>query len=287
MLHRYKQIVFKIFISGVFLFGIQMFGKDIPIMKTVTVNIPAEEYSIIDFPFEIKDLQAKTFNYGATVVKQVPEGNTAISLSRRSNNIENAEVLSAQKGNDVLGLEQGVNVLTFKPKFLGSAEMIIWGYEQFPIIMKINVVDAKDATDKQIRFIETIDNDKDIANFESSSHEKIIEEITRHLYDDSYKSKPAGYESVVQSKSYKIQVLDDDRYVVGNIENSLLREIVGRDYLGQVWNINYVPNDDNSVLKIRLYEEMFDGDGVFSVSVESYLIDTQHGTRVMIVRRRL
>lgn len=288
MVHHYKQIVSKIFILFLLISGVS-FAKDVPLMKTVTVNIPKGEYSILDFPFELKEIQTKAFSYKRTVKKKVEV------LDAKINDVQ--EKITLNKKNEVsnepksvsgnaLGLEKGLNVLTFRPQHFGSAEIIIWGYENFPIILKVEVVEPKEA-DKYIRFVEVVDNKKDVIKFESSPHEKIIENIVKHLYDENYESKPAGYESIVRNFSYEVAVLGKDKKPIGTLKNSLIREIIGRDYLGQVWNVNFVPDEKHKEnTNIMLYEEMFDEDGVYGVSLESYSINKENGTRVMVVRRR-
>ncbi|RLA77443.1 MAG: hypothetical protein DRG78_17460 [Epsilonproteobacteria bacterium] len=302
MVHHYKQIVSKI-LCLIVLSVVSVEAKEVPIMKTVTVNIPVKEYSILDFPFKVKDVQTKSFTYRAKVIHKVKKSELknikkqGISLSRKKMDPKKS-TKKAIKSNDVLGFERGVNVLTFKPKYTGFAEMIIWGYDGFPIILKVNVVEPNKA-DKYIKFIELIENKKNIIQFESSSHEKIIEKITQHLYDESYKSKPSGYESIVRKDIYDVEVLNNKKEVVAIVRNTLIREIIGRDYLGQVWNVNLVGFKKEILLgmmekkfvvdeklELNLYEEMFDEDGIFSVSLETYKITKDHGTRVMVVRRR-
>ena len=301
MVHHYKQIVSRLLLLIIVSVAIE--AKEVPIMKTVTVNIPVKEYSILDFPFKVKDVQTKSFTYRTKVTHKVKKSELknikkqGISLSRKSLDL-NKNTKKAIKSNDVLGFERGVNVLTFKPKYIGFAEMIIWGYEEFPIILKVNVVEPNKA-DKYVKFVELIEKKKDVTKFESNAHEKIIEKITRYLYDENYKSKPSGYESIVRKDIYDVEVLNNKKEVVAIVRNTLIREIIGRNYLGQVWNVNLVGfkkktlfgmMEDKFVvdekLELNLYEEMFDEDGIFSVSLETYKITKDHGTRVMVVRRK-
>jgi hypothetical protein len=281
MVHHLVQTVFKQFLFLV-VASATLIGADIPIMKVVTLNIPLKEYSILDFPFKIVDVQTKTFTYKTKVPKNNPK-KRKVTLAKR-------------KDANVLGVEKGVNVLTFRPTSIGYTEMIVWGYSEFPMILKINVTDPKDAH-KHIRFIEVLDKKQEIQKFESNSHEKIIEEITQHLYDENYSSKPAGYESRVRKDEYIVEVLGDDKEPVAMLSTTLTREIIGRDYVGQVWNVNIKEAKDSILgfdttpsisddFEVRLYEEMFDEEGVFSVSLETYTITKAHGTRVMVVRRK-
>lgn len=279
-----KQIVFR-YIALLLLVTLTVHAKEVPIMKTVTINIPKGEYSILDFPFEIKEIQMKAFKYKKLVTKKIEiTENTNVEEKVTLN--KKGDIPTKQTTGNTLGIEKGKNVISFRPQIFGTTEMIIWGYKNFPLIIKIEVVEPEEA-DKYIKFVETIDNKKDVIKFESSAHEKIIENIVKHLYDENYESKPAGYESIVRNTSYFVEVKNKEKEVIGHLKNSLIREIIGRDYLGQVWNINFVSNEKNQEKTIiNLYEEMFDEDGIYGVSLESYSINENNGTRVMVVRRR-
>lgn len=301
MVHHLTQIVSKNVFIAILLAG-ALFSKEVPIMKTVTINIPLKEYSIVEFPFKIIDIQAKSFVYRSKVKRKIKKSeikkykSKGISLSKSSTKTPIKSPIGSEK--DILGLDKGVNVLTFKPKFTGYTEMIIWGYSDFPIIIKINVVEANKA-DKYIKFKDILNKSKEVKKFESSTHEKIIEKITQHLYDEHYESKPIGYESIVRKDIYDVEVKNRDNKVVAIFRSSLIREIIGRDYLGQVWNVNLVGfkedvffglmEEEHIVsedLELNLNEEMFDEKGIFGISLETYSITKKHGTRVMIVRSR-
>lgn len=281
MVLHYLQTVSKIALLGV-LFSVGLSAKDFPIMKTMTVNIPLGEYSILDFPFKIVDVQTKTFNYKTKIIKKIAKESQVKTASKALIDLKRKTPIKP-KGN-VMGMTRGVNVLTFRPKHTGFTELIIWGFEEFPIILKINVKDEFIA-DKHLNFIQTIDSNKEVKKFEANSHEKIIEKIVKHLYDENYKSKPSGYETISGNSIYSVEITDENKEVIGVLEVSLLRELLGRNYIGQVWNVKIKELVDEDV-SVTLYEEMFDEDGIFSVSLETYSISKEHGTRVMIVRRR-
>lgn len=301
MVHHYKQLaLIKIFFLTLISYT-SLFSKEVPLLKVVSVNIPVGEYSVLDFPFEIVTLKAKTFKYkrNKTQLMSMPSNQSTqliptkdgITLSKKNDNTGN-KISSGSKskpGKNVLGLEKGKNVIVFRPKHKGSTELIIWGYKDFPIMLKINVTDIADS-DKHIKFVKILDDRKDVENFESKPHEKIIELITRHLYDESYKSKPAGYESIVRRAEYNINVKDRDGNVIAILHNSLIREIVGRDYLGEVWNVNLIGNANIIVpkgLEVNITGPLYGkADGIYGVSPEHNYVTSEHGTRVMIVRRR-
>lgn len=281
MVHLCRQTVFKIILISLLLV-VNSFGKDVPLMKTMTVNIPNKEYSILEFPFKIIDIQKKTFNYKMKVTKIVKKSQV-YDKNNITNKFKKNKSSKVLKAGNVLNMKTGINVITFKPKYEGNFEIIVWGYTKFPVILKINIVESGSGN-KTINFLDMVENNSDVDKFESNSHEKIIENISRHLYDDSYKSKPSGYESIVKNEEYNIEIIEDKK-VIGVLKNTLLREIVGRGYLGQVWNVN-LKNPKKENLIIELYEELFDSDGIYGISLETYDIDSKNGTRVMIVRRR-
>jgi len=293
-----------------------LFAKEVPIMREIDINIPLKEYSIVEFPFKIKGVQFTTFTYKKKVKtidgvevdekKEVEPINTKkkIRLSRKEKKSQDKQkrALEMKEKKNLLGIERGDNVMTFKPKFLGKTEMIIWGYEDFPIVINLNVEKPKNA-DKFIQFKKPFNKRSQIKKFEANPHEQIIEKITKYLYTDKAKFKPSGYRDVVRKELYEINLKDRNQNIYGVVRCTLVREIEGHLYKGQVWNINllsyptdkksklettnYQPSKNEDILnntKLNLYEEMFDEDGIFAVSLETYSITKDNGTRVIIVR---
>lgn len=260
-------------------------------MRIATISIPVKEYSIIEFPFIIKDIQFNAFTYKKMIQKKVPvkkniaiknSGVKKITLSKKTK----AKKLPTKGAKNLLGMTKGKNVITFKPKFKGYLEMIIWGHKDFPIILKIKVVDKKYGS-QNIKFVNLTENRHAVIEFESSSHEKIIEKIVKHLYNKGLNPKPSGYANVIRKEVYDVAVMVGNKKIA-TLRNTLIREIVGRGYVGQVWNVNVLKNKEEipKDFKIHLYEDMFLSDGVYAVSLETYDINIAHGTRVMIVRAR-
>ena len=300
---------------------------------TIDVNIPVKEYSIIDFPFKIKKVQFNSFTIEKKVVKRglviekKKEDKTDLGnrIDLSKNNARKKRVTKNKNKRNILGLERGVNVLTFKPKYKGFFEMIVWGYKEFPMMIRVHITDGEDS-EKYVHFVETRERSSSVKRFESMPHEKIIENITKYLYDRNNK-KPSGYHDVIRREAYRIEIKNAYRKTIGYVKVSLDWETIGRNYAGQVWNVNIENADEvkkemalkrseegvayNSEEKevrnnhetykpivireyvgetlpdgfvLKIYPQLFDGDGVYGVSPESYNVTLAQGTRVMIVR---
>jgi hypothetical protein len=268
-------------------------AKDVYIAKKVTIEIPKKDYSVIRFPFKVTNIQLGAFSYlkekGAPTPKAIKNnGVQKITLSKKGANNKKVSTPS----NNMLNIKKIDNILTFRPKAKGDVEIIVWGYKDYPIILKIKVVDYGDVN---LNFINEVDRRADVLDFEASPHEKILERITRFLHNSEANPKPRGYDNIVRKEIYDVGIKDRDGLTFARVRVSLLREIVGKTYTGQEWNVNVVGEFDNEngdeVLipegfELTLYEEMFDSQGVFSVSLETNNITKEHGTRVMIVRRK-
>jgi len=285
------------------------FAKDVFIQKSATVSIPVAEYSIIDFPFKIQEIQMNSFTYKKEKNKNIKQNTIEHKPVSTLQKFNAKKIQTKKKSRNPLGITRGINTLTLKPPKKGFTELVIWGNKEFPIILNINVVDKKDG-DKYLKFIPLPKDDKKLKNFESLPHEKIIERITQSLYDVRLHPNPIGYEEVVRKEIYDVVVYDSYKQPAGLLRISLAREIIGNKYIGQVWNVDLIDDpdltqktyvkdfcDDTTLETIKqiklpdnynvtLYEQMFDTIGVYSVSIEKYQVSKFKGTRVMIVRVR-
>ena len=331
MVLHYKQHVSKL-IALILLISTNLYSRDIPMSKTITLDIPLSEYSILEFPFEIKDMQFKVFTYQGKRIKKIEKSTQVKHLKSLKSLKSSTKPRIKKPSGNILGMEKGKNIITFRPKAKGFTEIIVWGNKNFPMMIKINVVSVNNS-EKYFKFVELRKNKKVVRKFESDSHVNVIKKLTKHLYDDNYKSTPAGYENIFRTETYSVNVQDEKDNSISVLKASLLREIKGRNYLGQVWeitldnyyeqivlngyeydsanNINhhyyndtvtyenkqykYKLNELNQKVilkkikipenfKLSLYEELFDEQGIYGISLETYGITKEHGTRIMIVR---
>jgi len=300
MQHHCKQIVFRILLVSAIFASVS--AKEIPVMEKVVIEVPVKEYSILKFPFNITNLQMGGFRYikkNTQPNTQQPEskaieksGTKKINLGAQQNSAANPKSDATINTNNPLNIKKVDNMITLRPSMKGELEMIVWGNKDFPMIVNLKVLDVGDTN---IEFVQLVESRKEVLDFEASAHEKVIERITRHLYNPDVNRKPGGYENVTRKEIYEVGIRDREGLTFARVRVELLREVVGRRYVGQEWNVNIVPefeDEDGNTIEIQkdfylnLYEEMFDNHGVFSVSLETYRITPKHGTRVIIVRTK-
>jgi len=289
---HFKQIVSKS-ILGLLVIGMSSFALNVPLVKVISINIPKSNYSVIEFPFKIKDIQINSFvtkvkknvnnlNIANKVANIVHGKNKALNFNKsKLPNAASARPVVAHS--NYLNMTKGVNVLTFKPKAYGYSQMVIWGYKPYPIILTIHVV-KKSKAFQYFRFVPTIAKSNEIHEFESMPHEKIIASIVKYLYAKNINPKPPGYYDAVVHKEYAVSIKENSNNV-GSLVSKLRWETIGRNYIGQVWTVNIIPDKNyKKPISVRLYAKMFAAKGIYAVSVNRYVITPKRGTEVMIVR---
>ncbi|MBD3795545.1 MAG: hypothetical protein IE881_06375 [Epsilonproteobacteria bacterium] len=276
-----------------------LYGKDVPVMKKVSVEIPVGEYSIFTFPFKVTEIQPGNFRATKKVKVdsdkdkpiELPNGTKKITINKK--NGESEPTKNGAEKTNILNMQKIDNMVTFRPKMKGEAELILWGNQDYPMIIDVKIVERGEG-DKELNFVQLVDSRKEVINFEANPHEKVIENIIQYLYAPDLHRKPSGYEEVVRQDVYDVGIKDRKGNIFARVRLSLTKEVVGKRYVGQVWNANIVPQFDNrdgtvnipEGFKLKLYDEMFDSRGVYAVSLETYTITKEHGTRVMVVRKK-
>lgn len=286
MLIRFKQTVSKIIISSVFCTA-GLYALNVPLIKVISINIPKSNYSVVEFPFKIKDLQINSFVASVkkkiSVKDQAPIGTKKPVLNFSKSNNAGASSKPVIKKVNYLNMTKGVNVLTFKPNTYGYSQMVVWGYKPYPIILTIHVVKQNKGY-QFFKFVPVIQNSNRVQEFESMPHEKIIASIVKYLYARNINPKPPGYYDAVAHQTYTVDIYKHGN-VVGHLVSNLRWETIGRNYIGQVWLVNVIPNKNyNKPIYVRLYSKMFAAKGIYAVSINRYTISPGRGTEVMIVR---
>ena len=291
MLHRSIQTVFKI--ALLFTLGAASLNAiEMPIRKNITIEVAKKEFNIIKFPFKVTKIQLGVFSYRKLKSNKKPpptaQVTKKITLSKKKAGASHTKV--SPKLN-ILNIKKVDNIITMRPAAKGEVELIVWGNKSYPMVIKIKVVDE---ADQNIEFIHIVDERKQVIEFESSPHEKVIEKLMRTLFNENVNPAPRGYEHSARREIYDVGVENDDGFVYVRVKVSLTKEIIGKKYVGQVWNVNLVPEfeEDNETvftpddMKLTLFYEMFDSPGVYAISLETYSITKEHGTRLMIVRSK-
>ena len=288
MQRRSTRTVFSILLI---LVASSVFAFDVPVVKESTITVLPNKYCVIKFPFKVTHIQLGTFEYKAKVKKETTTALNDNKINRISLSSKSGTHSAKPKNSNFLNIKKIDNMITLRPKKKGRTQIIVWGNANFPMIININVGENGY---QNIDYIQMVSNRESVIKFEQNPHERIIELIMRYLYNPVVNKKPSGYDIVTKKEIYDVAIKDRNNKPFAKFRATLIKQINGRLYQGEVWNVNIVPEFNTKEetievpdgFKLKLYPEMFDAPGVYAVSLETYSITKAHGTRVMIVRKR-
>lgn len=230
-----------------------LLSLDVPINKVVNLNIKIGEFSVVEFPFVVKGTNKATF---LPHVRKVANGEKT-SIKK----------IMSSSAPDSLVIKRGKNTFTFFPKKYGTLSLVIWGYSKHPIMLNINVV-SNDAA-QYYKFIDYSQNIEEAGKFESTSHEKVIVKLIKHLFNNKI---PSGYHSSFEGREYKLNGLN---FVLTN-------SLIGKNYRADEWIVKNL-----GINNINLYEEMFYADGIYAISFEATRLKPLEKCRMFIIRKNV
>lgn len=257
-------------------------AKEVPIVKQLTVLVPYKEFSVIEFPFEIKGHDFTPF---VSVVKEMdgvlPENDSVPDLVVPKLDTKNAlppgspvaakSIITPSNNTKKTPLEvtKGKNFIKLFPKKVGDTELIVWGYSKFPIMLKIKVTEEKDRADKLITFVDYDEQKQEAGKFESSYHDKNVVNITKALYNNEV---PKGYTEIIKQK----EIISD------TLKFILIREYQGKQYSGQEYLVTNIGTQN-----IILDYDIFRGQkGLYGVTFTHDILEPQKQTRLFIIKQR-
>jgi hypothetical protein len=254
-----------------------IFARKIPITNTLELEISNKDFTILDFPFKIQKLTASKFIVAKDEVKKLKE-NTLLNdtkvptvdinnpVIKPRNHTKIMQQNSKSGGKFYLDIKKGVNNLTIFPKKKGNFELIVWGYEKFPIILYIKVVNKRNL-DNYLKFSSPIIKKNVVDKFEANPHEKIIQALIKSMYNNhiinGYKMKVNGYRPIITN----------------GLKLKLNRTMIGNRYQVEEW---YIRNLTNKT--VRLYPQMFYRRSIYGISFENNLLEPKKATRIFVVR---
>ncbi|MBU1711459.1 MAG: hypothetical protein KKE17_15790 [Proteobacteria bacterium] len=181
-----------------------LFGKDYPLLQNQEIIIPNKELTVIEFPFEINgEIRYGIFNTIESHSKQEEEKNEEIKpvvleekttqnkriLSRGKQGESTNSVSSKKTNTPVPTFKKGINTLEIMPKVTGDFDMTIWGYQKFPIVIRVKIKDKEEG--KVInRFISFKDYSAMKAEpLKNSAHEDAIASMIKPMYVEAHTEK--------------------------------------------------------------------------------------------------
>ena len=240
-------------------------AAELPINNKYEISIENGEFTVFEFPFEIK----KTFKSGFLLdknseeIQKMKNNDAQISIDPRTNK------QTTHKKN-IIQIKQGKHSMTFLPRARGTFKLVVWGFK-YPIMFDIKVVDNKGKNKKDLeyyyKFLDYSNSEKKAEKFETDPHEKIIVKLIRSVYN---KKLPSGYKSARFSQEFA------DKY----FNYTLNFSYIGKRYTAEEWLIQNKTNKS-----ISLYEEQFTKENVYAVAFENNIVEAGKTTRMYIVRK--
>jgi len=285
-----KQIVLLVLIASY-----NLNAKDIPIAQDWELELPTNEFNILEFPFKIHPRSTKFKTTKKEVIKDgvVEEDNLFITpepekKSKEENVNKKLALPKASKtaNKDInrtnpkqhirqssksasLVVKKGIKTLELFAKKAGTIKFVIWGYEQYPIMIKLKFSDGLKETENFYHFIDTSIKKEDATHFESSPHEIVLSRLTYALFN---KKIPNGYRRIVGKQEFQ--------YPKKGMNLRLIFSYVGDKYVGEYWEIT---NTKDSILKLD--ETSFYNDGIYAVSIFQNQVSAGGTTPLYLIRK--
>ncbi|AHJ12979.1 TraK domain-containing protein [Sulfurospirillum multivorans] len=267
-------------------------AKDIPIVRKITFLLPLKEFSTIEFPFEIKSHDFTPFvslssasankdgltdNHSSSESqdyalpslddKKNPMQATPNGLKQTSS----TPPLPPMNGNKKpIEWQKGGNFFKFYPRKVGETQLIVFGYEKYPIIINLSVVENKDDVQDSVYKFVDYEAKKDVAQkFESTNHDKVVVGITKSLYNNE---PPKGYEVISKQGEFTSQ----------GLHFRLIKEFQGKNYSGVEYIMQNTTKDT-----INTDAGIFKGQkGIYGITFVHDILEPGRSTRLFIVKQR-
>jgi len=261
--------------SLILLSSIMLNAKEIPITQEVEITIPVGKFAVVEFPFKISHKNITSFLVSKNVKSTTKVKDSNILNKELLNNKLSADKLKGKlkgkkKGSSkrkskgkYLSITQNINGFTFFARKEGVIKMVVWGYEH-PILLTVRAK-RKDGFGLY-QFVVPLTRSKEVLKTEQGSHEKIINKLMVHLFNQTL---PRGYKSLTTDKIYNSN----------SFEFRLNRQLIGKRYIAEEWILT-----NNSKEKSVIHEESLYQKGIYGISLEVDTINPHESIRVFIVR---
>jgi len=283
----FKISVLRAFSILIFLSGVA-FAIDYPLNRTITIKIPNNTTTVLEFPFVIKDKRFDRFKkiriVNAGNVKKsgqkitsldsvkVPQMTTTSKIINGKKVIIKKKVSKSKKSKKRKSLKvttsKDGNIMELIPSSLGTTKVVVWGYKYHPVMIHLEVVKNKPDTDDYYKFVDFKTPKSEVVKFETSRHESVIKRLLQHGY---WKKAPRGYKEELMDE------VEDGKFYKAKLTSVMT---------GKKYGLKSYVLENTSDETILLTNEMFYIKGhVYSVSIEKLnkeLLPNEK-TRVFIV----
>jgi len=259
-----------------------LYAKDIPIIQEIEIKIPLKEFSVIEFPFEVKEKKFSPFIYKKRIKKEKKQFNPLenhVSVpviaekkkpQKKFFSIKDIKKRKAQQNKNAhksssFSATWGKNFVQFYPHKIGKTQLIVWGYSKYPMLITINVSGKKKDTDTYLKFIDFQKEQKRDISFKGISHEKICNKLIKYLY---HNKTPSGYKLETHHQAYKTKTL---KFI-------LIKTLIGKRYSALEYSVENISSKFQ-----RLNEPMFASKNTYAISIENRDLKSHEATRMFVI----
>jgi len=257
-------------------------AKEIPIVQEIEIKIPLKEFSVVEFPFEVKEKKFSPFIYKKRIKKEkkqfnplenhisIPDIEKEKKQQKKFFSINDIKKRKAQQNknarkNSSFSATWGKNFVQFYPHKIGKTQLIVWGYSKYPMLITINVSDKKQDTDTYLKFVDFQKKQERDVDFKGISHEKICSKLIKYLY---HNKTPSGYKLETHHQAYKTNTL---KFI-------LIKTLIGKRYSALEYSIENISSEFQ-----RLNEPMFASKDTYAISIENRDLKPNEATRMFVI----
>lgn len=239
-----------------------LFAKEYPLERTIDIKVQNNTTTILEMPFIIKD---KTFDKFRRAVDEKKDSSIndldLPSLKKEVREIDGKKVIVTKKDDNVQPVSGGTpmvvnvsssgNIVELKPNQEGVTKIVLWGYEHYPVMINIEVINTMIEKNDYYKFLDYKAPKDEVIKFEAQKHETIIRKLIKSAY---LNETPNGYKKTIVN-----EVEENEKY----------KMVFNQVYLGNKYGLKSYEFINTSGNELVLKNRMFYKEGsVFAVSIE-------------------
>lgn len=239
-----------------------LFAKEYPLERTIDIKVQNNTTTILEMPFIIKD---KTFDKFRRAVDEKKDSSIndldLPSLKKEVREIDGKKVIVTKKDDNVQPVSGGTpmvvnvsssgNIVELKPNQEGVTKIVLWGYEHYPVMINIEVINTMIEKNDYYKFLDYRAPKDEVIKFEAQKHETIIRKLIKSAY---LNETPNGYKKTIVN-----EVEENEKY----------KMVFNQVYLGNKYGLKSYEFINTSGNELVLKNRMFYKEGsVFAVSIE-------------------
>ena len=253
----YKILVLLVFSSY------SLFAKEYPLERTIDIKVQNNTTTILEMPFIIKDKTFDKFRRAVDEKKDLSINDLDVpTLKKEVREIDGKKVIVTKKEDNVqppvsggtpmvVNVSSSGNIVELKPNQEGVTKIVLWGYEHYPVMINIEVVNTMIEKNDYYKFLDYKAPKDEVVKFEAQKHETIIRKLIKSAY---LNETPNGYKKTIVN-----EVEENEKY----------KMVFNQVYLGNKYGLKSYEFINTSGNELVLKNRMFYKEGsVFAVSIE-------------------